>query len=274
MRGSITCFEDLIAGRRASRLYFTQICNSRNSDDHFKPQHFALEVLASRAVPRLPFVPYGGIGVLREKTIFDIGVLRTDGSRDPDHPILELRATRPYGFLGGTVNTWRSTRLTGELLYSPGSLFTLGVAGFPFTESGDGAEPGRARARGRALALAASVTGSRSLGCATSIDGRSDFGLPDLRSRTIVRERHPPICTALRDRLAPPSTRTRPVGVAARSRDIAREHASYSTRCGRVGLAIRELVARAHERSRRCRAPQYYRCRSRSPLTDNQSRLS
>lgn len=127
VRGSITCFEDLIRGTESESVYFTQICNSRNSEDHFKPQHFALEVLASRAIARLPFLPYGGIGVLREKTIFDIGVQRTDGSRDPDHPILELRATRPYGFLGGTVNTWRSTRFTGELFYAPGSLFTARV---------------------------------------------------------------------------------------------------------------------------------------------------
>jgi hypothetical protein len=127
VRGSITCFEDLIRGTEGESVYFTQICNSRESDDHFKPQHFALEVLASRAIARLPFLPYGGIGVLREKTIFDIGVQRADGSRDPDHPILELRATRPYGFIGGTVNAWRSTRLTGELFYAPGSLFTARV---------------------------------------------------------------------------------------------------------------------------------------------------
>ena len=127
VRGSITCFEDLIRGTESESVYYTQICNSRNSDDHFKPQHFALEVLASRAISRLPFLPYAGIGVLREKTIFDIGVQRTDGSRDPDHPILELRATRPYGFLGGTVNAWRATRFTGELFYAPGSLFTARV---------------------------------------------------------------------------------------------------------------------------------------------------
>jgi hypothetical protein len=127
VRGSITCFEDLLHGTESEAVYFTQICNSRTSDDHFKPQHFAVEVLVSRAVSRLPFLPYGGIGVLREKTIFDIGVQRADGSRDPDHPILELRATRPYGFLGGTVNAWRSTRFTGELFYAPGSLFTARV---------------------------------------------------------------------------------------------------------------------------------------------------
>jgi hypothetical protein len=127
VRGAITCYEDMIHGTESESVYFTQVCNSRESDDHFKPTHFALEVLVSRAVSPLPFIPYAGIGVLREKTIFDIGVQRTDGSRDPDHPILELRATRPYGFLGGTVNTWRSTRLTGELFYAPGSLFTARV---------------------------------------------------------------------------------------------------------------------------------------------------
>jgi hypothetical protein len=129
VRGSITCFDDLREGTQNETLYYSEICNSRRSDDHFKPRHFAAEVLVSRAVSRLPFLPYGGIGVLREKTIFDIGVLRPDGSRDPDHPILELRATRAYGFLGGTVNAWRSTRLTGELFYSPGSLFTARVFG-------------------------------------------------------------------------------------------------------------------------------------------------
>ena len=127
VRGSITCFEDLIHGTRNESVYFTEICNSRTSDDHFKPRHLAAEVLVSRVVSRLPFIPYGGIGILREKTIFDIGVQRTDGTRDPDHPILELRATRPYGFLGGTVNGWRSTRFTGELFYAPGSLFTARV---------------------------------------------------------------------------------------------------------------------------------------------------
>lgn len=139
VRGSITCFEDLLEGDLGEATYFTEICNSRVSDDHFKPRHLAAEVLVSRAVSRLPFVPYGGIGVLNEKTIFDIGVQRADGSRDPDHPILELRATRPYAFVGGTANPWRTTRLTGELFYAPGSLFTARVyAGVHlFEERGD-----------------------------------------------------------------------------------------------------------------------------------------
>ena len=124
VRGSITCFEDL---RESENIYYATVCHGRDSDDHFKPQHFAGEVLVSRQMPRLPFVPYAGIGVLREKTTFDIGVIRPDGSRDPDHPILELRATRAYGFLGGTVNAWRNTRFTSELFYAPGSLFTARV---------------------------------------------------------------------------------------------------------------------------------------------------
>ncbi|MGQ0712528.1 MAG: hypothetical protein ACT4PJ_02220 [Gemmatimonadaceae bacterium] len=127
VRGSITCFEDLIHGTPGEAIYFQEICNSRESDDHFEPRHLAAEVLVSRAVSRLPFIPYGGIGVLNEKTIFDIGVLRADGSRDPDHPILELRATRPYGFIGGTASPWGSTRLTGELFYAPGSVLTARV---------------------------------------------------------------------------------------------------------------------------------------------------
>jgi hypothetical protein len=127
VRAAITCYEDLREGSQSENLYYNEVCHGRTSDDHFKPQHFSGEVLVSRQTPRLPFVPYAGIGVLREKTIFDIGVIRPDGSRDPDHPILELRATRAYAFLGGTVNAWRSTRLTSELFYAPGSLFTARV---------------------------------------------------------------------------------------------------------------------------------------------------
>jgi hypothetical protein len=129
VRGAITCFEDLGRGTLEESVYYTQVCHGRTSDDHFKPRHFAAELLISRAVSRLPFLPYGGIGVLREKTIFDIGVQRADGSRDPDHPILELRTTRAYGFIGGTVNAWRSTRFSGELFYAPGSLLTARVFG-------------------------------------------------------------------------------------------------------------------------------------------------
>ncbi len=128
VRGSITCFEDLIRGTENEAVYYTQICNSRKSDDHFKPQHFALEVLASRAVAATSISPVRrGSACCAKRRSSTLGFCATDGSRDPDHPILELRATRPYGFVGGTVNAWRSTRFTGELFYAPGSLFTARV---------------------------------------------------------------------------------------------------------------------------------------------------
>jgi hypothetical protein len=127
VKGAITCYEDMIHGTHSESVYYTEICHSRESEDEFKPRHFSAEVLVSRPFSRLPFLPYAGIGVLWEKTVFDIGVIKPDGSRDPDHPILELKATRPYGYLGGTVETWRWTRFTGELFYAPGSLFTARV---------------------------------------------------------------------------------------------------------------------------------------------------
>ena len=127
VRGSITCYEDMLHGTQSEAVYFTEVCHGRTSEDEFKPRHFSAEVLLSRAVSRLPFLPYAGIGVLWEKTEFDIGVIKPDGSRDLDHPILELDATRPYGYVGGTVEAWRSTRFTGELFYAPGSLFTARV---------------------------------------------------------------------------------------------------------------------------------------------------
>lgn len=127
VRGAITCYEDMPLGSQSESVYYTEVCHGRTSEDEFKPRHFSAEVLVSRAISRLPFLPYAGIGVLWEKTVFDIGVIKPDGSRDLDHPILELEATRPYGYLGGTVEAWRSTRFSGELFYAPGSLFTARV---------------------------------------------------------------------------------------------------------------------------------------------------
>lgn len=127
VRGAITCYEDMPLGTQSESVYYTAVCHGRPSEDEFKPRHFSAEVLVSRPISRLPFLPYAGIGVLWEKTVFDIGVIKPDGSRDADHPILELEATRPYGYVGGTVEAWRSTRFTGELFYAPGSLFTARV---------------------------------------------------------------------------------------------------------------------------------------------------
>jgi len=64
-------------------------------------------------------------GARYDRTRFDIGVRMPDGSRDPDHPILELRTVRPHFAFGAT---WRGPAPWGaglEGFYAPGSLFTV-----------------------------------------------------------------------------------------------------------------------------------------------------
>ena len=60
-----------------------------------------------------------------ERTRFDIGVIRDDGSRDLDNPILEVKTTRAYGTAGASWVGLPRTRLSGELFYAPGSVFTV-----------------------------------------------------------------------------------------------------------------------------------------------------
>jgi hypothetical protein len=129
VKGSITCYDDLQQNSPEEAFYYSAICRGRPSDDHFEPTLLSAELLVSRAFPRLPFIPYGGIAVLNEKTDFDIGVINDDGEREPDHPVLELRTTRMYSFLGATFRRGNAISGTAELFYAPGSLFTVRVFG-------------------------------------------------------------------------------------------------------------------------------------------------
>jgi len=52
-------------------------------------------------------------------------VIRDDGSRDLDNPILEVKTTRAYGTAGASWLALPRTRLSGELFYAPGSVFTV-----------------------------------------------------------------------------------------------------------------------------------------------------
>jgi opacity protein-like surface antigen len=131
--GPITCNTDLLHGDLSFQVYYTQVCHDRESDDHFEPSQWTGELFGSGKLRGGSILPYAGIGVQHENTKFDIGVLRADGTRDLDHPILQLRATRGYGFGGITWMAPRNVRLTSELFYAPGSLFTARIfAGYHF----------------------------------------------------------------------------------------------------------------------------------------------
>lgn len=126
IRGPITCNKDLgNTTNQAFTIYYALVCHSLESDDHFEPRQWAGELSLTGPQWRGMFVPYGGLGVQHEDTRFDIGVRNADGSRDLDHPILELHTTRGYGFAGATWTAARLVRISGELFYAPGSVFTV-----------------------------------------------------------------------------------------------------------------------------------------------------
>ena len=123
-RGAITCNDDLRRGTPSEQVYYGAVCHVRESDDHFEPRQLSAEVIVSRpTTSRL--APFATLGLRRDDTRFDIGVIRSDGRRDPDHPVLLMRATRPFLAAGVTV---RGRVETGaEVYYAPGSLLTLRV---------------------------------------------------------------------------------------------------------------------------------------------------
>jgi hypothetical protein len=124
-RGAITCNDDLRRGTPSEQVYYAAVCHGRQSDDHFVPRQLSGELIVS-AVRRTGVVPFATVGMRRYDTRFDIGVQRSDGSRDTDHPILVSRTTRPF-LAAGAV--WRTGfgEAGGEIHYAPGSLVTARV---------------------------------------------------------------------------------------------------------------------------------------------------
>jgi hypothetical protein len=126
VKGAITCDRETLSGSAAYRVYYRAVCHNRQSDDFFEPRHLSLEAVG--VLRRAGLQPYVMLGARTEKTEFDIGVINTDGSRDTDQPILELRTTRAYGSAGVS---WmpNASRLRGaiEAYYAPGSVFTARI---------------------------------------------------------------------------------------------------------------------------------------------------
>jgi hypothetical protein len=128
VEGSITCNRDTARdGNPALATYYAFVCYGNNSRDFFEPKHVAGELLVARQSAASSWQPYVSAGVRAEHTKFDIGVIRADGSRDADEPVLEVRATRPYGTAGASWLGLRRTRLAGEVYYAPGSTLTARV---------------------------------------------------------------------------------------------------------------------------------------------------
>jgi len=128
VRGAITC-NGATARRESNDLlvYYEAVCYGRDSDDHFSPRQLAGELMATGNSGGA-FVPYGGLGVRRERARFDIGVIRPDGTRDPEHPMLLSSATRLYLTGGLTWLVGVRGVASGEVYYAPGSLITVRLA--------------------------------------------------------------------------------------------------------------------------------------------------
>jgi len=126
VEGPITCnSETATSGSASLATYFTYVCYGNDSEDFFEPRHVSGEILVSRTSANRRWQPYASAGARWERTRFDIGVIRDDGSRDPDEPILEVKATRGYGTIGASWFGVRRTRLATELYYAPGSALTV-----------------------------------------------------------------------------------------------------------------------------------------------------
>ncbi len=124
-RGAITCNAALRRGTPSEQVYYGAVCHGRESADSFEPNQLSGEVIVSREV-RPGIAAFIGGGARRDDTRFDIGVRRSDGSHDRDHPVLIMRSVRPVLTAGAT---WRAGRAAAgaEAYYAPGSLLTMRV---------------------------------------------------------------------------------------------------------------------------------------------------
>jgi len=126
VEGAITCNRDTADdGDQSLMTYYSFVCYGNDSRDYFDPRHVSGELIVARSVANGRWEPYLSAGARGERTRFDVGVIRSDGSRDPDNPVLEVKTTRAYGTAGASWVGFPRTRLSAELYYAPGSVFTV-----------------------------------------------------------------------------------------------------------------------------------------------------
>lgn len=128
VKGAITCNEAIRDEGPGERLFFAKVCHGHESEDEFHAPAIAAELLGSGRVYGA-FLPYAGIGVRNEQNKFNVGVKSFSGRPDPNHPILEMSVTRPYGMVGATWTRSVRSSLGGEFFYAPGSMLTVRFLG-------------------------------------------------------------------------------------------------------------------------------------------------
>ena len=125
VEGPITCNRETANdGDAALATYYSFVCYGNDSRDYFEPTHVSGELLVARGSAGGRWQPYVSAGARAERTRFDVGVIRRDGTRDPDQPVLEVKTTRAYGTAGASWFGLRRTRLAAELYYAPGTALT------------------------------------------------------------------------------------------------------------------------------------------------------
>jgi len=125
VEGPITCNHETAAeGDAALATYFSLVCYGNDSRDYFEPTHLSGELMLARTSSGGRWQPYVSAGARAERTRFDVGVIRRDGARDQDQPILEVKTTRAYGTVGTSWLGIPRARIAAELYYAPGSAFT------------------------------------------------------------------------------------------------------------------------------------------------------
>lgn len=126
VKGAITCNRETAAeGGPTLAVYYSFICHDNESEDFFEPRQLAGELVASRPLRAGRGSVYAAAGLRVDRSRFDIGVIRDDGTRDLDHPIIRLDDTRPHVAAGGQWRLPRGLSTTAEWFYAPGSLATV-----------------------------------------------------------------------------------------------------------------------------------------------------
>ena len=125
VEGPITCNSEMTSGTDAALIrYYSYVCYGNDSRDYFEPRHISGELMVAHTSTSARWESYLTAGARAERSRFDVGVIREDGSRDPDQPILEVKATRFYGAVGTSWFGLPRTRLAAEMYYAPGSVLT------------------------------------------------------------------------------------------------------------------------------------------------------
>ncbi len=126
VEGAITCNASTTrSGNRDLATYYAAVCHGNDSNDWFEPRIAAGELVAARAMARPGAQLWLAAGGRIDRSRFDIGVRRADGTRDPDHPILRLRDSRPHLAAGARWPVTHRLLAAGEWFYAPGSVATL-----------------------------------------------------------------------------------------------------------------------------------------------------